>query len=122
MDDSIEWMGGNAHPTLPQRIFFSELSKSFRNKSNSTVERLFGLINVFLKDAKTGRGAFLDWIGRVCDGNVHRTRSGHQMGFQESPVSSDGFLTTLSMVMLRLCDPFIDLEEQKARVSRRGCL
>ncbi len=114
LDVSIEYL--KTQPPIPLRVFFSEVARGFRTKTTQLIEKLHGLVMVFLRDKYMKEKVF-DWFGKVCDTNKARTRSGQQMGFETSPVSSDGFLNITTMVMLRLCDPFTELTERKAIVS-----
>jgi len=58
----------------------------------------------------TAKDATLDWIARVTDVNVQRTQLGHQAGVATASytASNDGFLTHLAIVMLGLCERFMD--------------
>lgn len=59
------------------------------------------------KEAKDGT---LDWVAKVTDVNFQRTQLGHQhrLATASYTASNDGFLTNLAVVMLGLCEPFMD--------------
>jgi ubiquitin conjugation factor E4 B len=58
----------------------------------------------------TAKDATLDWIAKVTDVNVQRTQLGYQtlLSTATNTASNDGFLTNLAVVMLGLCEPFMD--------------
>ncbi|CAM9962847.1 unnamed protein product, partial [Sphacelaria rigidula] len=83
-------------------------------KSLTTVrEALVGLSTTLLK-AKQAREPVLSWMAAVANNNRGRERDGFHQGFERLPVSSEGMLSNVLWVLLRLCEPFLTMGDPKA--------
>ena len=82
---------------------------SVRSATKGLTSTALGVFKTLLKTAAT-KDATLDWVATVTDVNFQRTQLGHQtrLATASYTASNDGFLTHLAVVMLGLCEPFMD--------------
>jgi ubiquitin conjugation factor E4 B len=67
-------------------------------------DELFDIANCIIKSAKEPRERFLDWLALTVNKN-HKRRATH---VEPGTVSTDGFMVNVTVLLDRLCEPFMD--------------
>lgn len=71
---------------------------------NAHQEDLIDIINAFVRASTVSRNRTLDWFAYILNSN-HKRRA---MQVDERAVSSDGFMVNITVIMDKLCEPFMD--------------
>jgi hypothetical protein len=101
-----------SHPSLPPS---PKVIPNLRKGQDALHAKLLEICKVLLK-SKSTKEKLLQWIGLVVDRNFIRTTDGYQHNMRDGPpvASSDGMLSNLAIVLLKLCEPFLDPNDEKA--------
>eukprot|EP00761_Pharyngomonas_kirbyi_P004692 gb/GECH01004697.1/.p1 GENE.gb/GECH01004697.1/~~gb/GECH01004697.1/.p1 ORF type:complete len:978 (+),score=273.08 gb/GECH01004697.1/:1-2934(+) len=83
---------------------------SLRSQLSTIHDMQHKIILNLLKNKET-RESMLEWIGAVIEGNKTRTR----LRDDAFSSASEGFMTNFSFVMLKLCEPFLDVNSKKIK-------
>ncbi|KAF2662298.1 hypothetical protein K491DRAFT_585674 [Lophiostoma macrostomum CBS 122681] len=67
-------------------------------------DELFDIANCFIKSSKESRERILDWFALSVNAN-HKRRA---LQVDAKTVSSDGFMVNVTVILDRLCEPFMD--------------
>jgi ubiquitin conjugation factor E4 B len=67
-------------------------------------DELFDIANCFIKSSKESRDRILDWFALSVNAN-HKRRA---LQVDAKTVSSDGFMVNVTVILDRLCEPFMD--------------
>lgn len=86
------------------RGYVNNAHKSLRMTLQTHQEELFQITDAFVRASKDSRERILDWIAHSLNAN-HKRRA---MRPDPKAVSSDGFMINITVVLDRLCDPFMD--------------
>ena len=84
--------------------FVANNQNSLRMTLRTHQDELFDIANCIIKSAKEPREKLLDWFAFIVNKN-HKRRATHMI---EKEVSSDGFMLNVTVVLDRLCEPFMD--------------
>lgn len=96
-------------PRNTTRNDLEAVQASVRSAAKGLTSTALGVFKTLFKTVAT-KDAALNWVASVSDVNFQRTQLGHQtrLATASYTASNDGFLTHLAVVMLGLCEPFMD--------------
>ncbi|KAF2740651.1 hypothetical protein EJ04DRAFT_558641 [Polyplosphaeria fusca] len=90
-------------PTTRDKGYIANSQKALRMTLQTHQDELLDITNCFVK-AKDSREKILDWFAFTVNAN-HKRRA---LQVDPKKVSSDGFMLNVTVVLDRLCDPFMD--------------
>lgn len=90
-------------PATRDKAYIANSQKSLRMTLQTHQDELFDIANCFIK-TKDSREKILDWFARAVNLN-HKRRA---LQIDPKTVSSDGFMVNLTVILDRLCEPFMD--------------
>ncbi|KAF2184279.1 hypothetical protein K469DRAFT_633596 [Zopfia rhizophila CBS 207.26] len=90
-------------PTTRDKGYVANSQRALRMSLQSHQDELFDIVNCLIK-AKDSRERILDWFALAVNAN-HKRRA---MQVDPKIVSSDGFMVNITVVLDRLCEPFMD--------------
>jgi ubiquitin conjugation factor E4 B len=90
-------------PTTRDQNYIVNSQNALRMTLRTHQDELFDLANCFIK-AKDSREKMLDWFALTVNAN-HKRRA---LQVDPKKVSSDGFMLNVTVILDRLCDPFMD--------------
>jgi ubiquitin conjugation factor E4 B len=113
VDACGRWSHSN-QPTDSEHHAFGSVVAGLRKGLDTLHVKLLEICKCLLK-SKSTKERLLQWIGLVVDRNFIRTTEGYQNNMRSGPpvASSDGMLSNLAVVLLRLCEPFLDPTDPK---------
>jgi ubiquitin conjugation factor E4 B len=91
-------------PTTRDKAYIANSQKALRMSLQTHQDELSDIVNCFIKTSKESRGRMLDWFARCLNSN-HKRRA---MRADPKTVSSDGFMVNVTVILDRLCEPFMD--------------
>lgn len=102
-----------ANPKDRSQADITSSTASLRGTLKSLQGSLFNIFNALVRASSESREAVLEYFARVISLNVRRA------GMQVDPdaVASDCFMVNLQAIMLRFCEPFMDANYTKVRLS-----
>ncbi|KAH9817379.1 Ubiquitin elongating factor core [Teratosphaeria destructans] len=96
-------------PKTRDRAFIFNAQNAIRMELRNHQEELLEITNFLIKADAEARGRTLDWFA-ACVNKNHKKRA---MRVDYKTVSSDGFMLNVTVVLDRLCDPFIGASFEK---------
>ncbi|KAF2002701.1 hypothetical protein P154DRAFT_488181 [Amniculicola lignicola CBS 123094] len=90
-------------PTTRDKAYIANSQKALRMTLQTHQDELFDVANCFIK-AKDSREKILEWFALTVNAN-HKRRA---LQMDPKIVSSDGFMVNVTVVLDRLCEPFMD--------------
>jgi ubiquitin conjugation factor E4 B len=91
-------------PTTRDQAYKANSQRSLRMSLQNHQDELFDIANLFIKSSKESRERMLDWFAKCLNSN-HKRRA---MRTDPKTISSDGFMVNITVVLDRLCEPFMD--------------
>ena len=101
-------------PSVALRIQISEVMQEQRRTYASLHSSLEMMAKAMLKEPLL-RDSLLGWIGRACDLNLAKLKTGVQQGMTRADVSDDVEMLNLLCLLLNVCAPFTDLDTPRGR-------
>ncbi|KAF2471601.1 uncharacterized protein BDR25DRAFT_303110 [Lindgomyces ingoldianus] len=90
-------------PTTRDKGYIANSQKALRMTLQTHQDELFDIANCFIK-VKDSREKILNWFAETVNAN-HKRRA---LQVDAKEVSSDGFMVNVTVVLDRLCEPFMD--------------
>lgn len=91
-------------PTTRDKGYIANSQKALRMTLQTHQDELFDIANCFIKSSKESRERMLDWLALTVNTN-HKRRA---LQVDGKTVSSDGFMVNITVILDRLCEPFMD--------------
>jgi ubiquitin conjugation factor E4 B len=96
-------------PTTRDKGYIANSQKALRMTLQTHQDELFDIANCFIKSSKDSRERILDWFALSVNAN-HKRRA---LQVDGKSVSSDGFMVNITVILDRLCEPFMDASFSK---------
>ena len=93
-----------ASPETINRDAITICQKALRMTLQTHQDDLFDIADCFIKKSKDAREKMLDWFALTVNAN-HKRRA---LQVDAKTVSSDGFMVNITIILDRLCEPFMD--------------
>lgn len=90
-------------PTTRDKGYIANSQRALRMTLQTHQEELFDIVNCFIK-TKDSREKILDWFALTVNAN-HKRRA---IQVDPKTVSSDAFMVNVTIILDRLCEPFMD--------------
>jgi ubiquitin conjugation factor E4 B len=84
--------------------FITNAQRALRMTLQTHQDELFDIANTFIKNGKESRERMLDWFALTVNKN-HKRRA---LQVDHKTVSSDAFMVNVTVILDRLCEPFMD--------------
>jgi ubiquitin conjugation factor E4 B len=93
-----------SNPTTRDQGYVANSQRALRMTLQTHQDELFDIANQFIKSSKQSRERMLDWFALTVNTN-HKRRA---IQVDAKTVSSDGFMVNITVILDRLCEPFMD--------------
>lgn len=70
---------------------------------------MFGVINNIIRSGPAAREAVLSYFAHI----LHLNEKRAQMQVDPQTVASEGFMQNIAVILLKFCDPFLDVKASK---------
>lgn len=91
-------------PTTRNQSYIVNSQQALRMTLQTHQDELFDIVDCFIKKNAESRNRILDWFAYAINTN-HKRRA---LQVDPQTVSSDGFMVNLTVILDRLCEPFMD--------------
>ncbi|KAF2013691.1 hypothetical protein BU24DRAFT_244034 [Aaosphaeria arxii CBS 175.79] len=91
-------------PTTRDKGYVNNSQKALRMTLQTHQDELFDVVNCFIKLEKASRERMLDWFALSLNTN-HKRRA---LQVDPKTTASDGFMVNVTVMLDRLCEPFMD--------------